>query len=68
MINSNDLSWSDEPCKTANTQVKLLSIRRIIVKEGSVETGLIGIPGRLKISRAWIPGSITVLCMKCFER
>jgi hypothetical protein len=46
----------------------LLSIRRTIIKEGSVETLYIWSPGRSVLARSVISSSITILFAKCLKR
>jgi hypothetical protein len=47
--------------------VKLLAIGRTIIREGWVETALIGIGERSTPIRAWIPGSIIILSVENFK-
>jgi hypothetical protein len=49
-------------------KVKLLSIRRTIVKEGSVETMLFSNLDSSDLPCAWISSSIASLPAKCFEK
>jgi hypothetical protein len=59
---------SDESNNTTESQPKLLSIRRMIVKGGSMEAVLTLIPDASLFSRVWIPGSIKILSANCFKR
>jgi hypothetical protein len=62
-----DLSDPNKSNDATENQAKLLSIRRKIVKGGSMEAMLTLIPDTSPLSRVWIPGSIKILSANCFK-
>jgi hypothetical protein len=67
MVDFDALSSSCEPHEAIENEAKVVPIVRTIVREGWVETVLIGIEQGFAPIRAWISRSITILSVNCFK-